>query len=77
MGKVDGRDEPEGIGLMASYTYMKSFAIALCGAGGACWGRQWGNLTNVQCKHIQNFHNDSSLNSEYINKNEKRKILFL
>jgi hypothetical protein len=34
---------------------------------------EWGNLTNVQCKAIQNCHNESSLYNEYILKKKRRK----
>jgi hypothetical protein len=52
---------------------MKLHAIALSGAGrGLQWGGgrggedSGGNLTNVQCKAIQNCHNESPLYNEYI-----------
>jgi hypothetical protein len=38
------------------------FAEALC----ECGGQGRGNLTNVQCKAIGNWHNESSLYNEYM-----------
>jgi hypothetical protein len=42
---------------------MKPLAIALSGAGRGLWGGLGGDgggdLTNVQCKPIQNCHNES------------------
>jgi hypothetical protein len=36
--------------------------------------RRWGNLVNVQCKHIQNYHNESFLYNKYfLIKLKKRK----
>jgi hypothetical protein len=53
---------------------MKPLAIVLSGAGRELRGWQkavWGNLTNVQCKAIQNWHNESPL---YAYKNEKKTL---
>jgi hypothetical protein len=46
---------------------MKPLAIALSGVGRELReGKCGGNLTNVQCKAIQNCHNESPLYNEYI-----------
>jgi hypothetical protein len=48
-----------------TYTYMKQLAIALSEAERRLW--EWGiggwsvSLTNVQCKSIGNWHNESTL----------------
>jgi hypothetical protein len=42
---------------------MKSFATAL---SGAARGGGESNLTNVQCKAIENYHNEFPLYNEYI-----------
>jgi hypothetical protein len=41
---------------------MKPLAIALSEVGRELWRREMGvgNLTNVKCKAIQNWHNESS-----------------
>jgi hypothetical protein len=46
---------------------MKSLIGALCGIGREWWwGEEGVDLTNVQCKVIQNCHNKSPLYNEYM-----------
>jgi hypothetical protein len=47
---------------------MKPLAIALSGVVRGFQGRGdgGGNLTNIQCKSIRNWHNDFPLNNEYM-----------
>jgi hypothetical protein len=47
---------------------MKPLAIALSGSVRGSWGEgdDGGNLANVQCKAIQNCHNESPLYNEYM-----------
>jgi hypothetical protein len=45
---------------------LKPLAIALSGAGKGLQGKWWVNLTNVQCKAIQNWHSESPLYNEYM-----------
>jgi hypothetical protein len=62
---VNEEDEGEGIWLMDFYIHIqngikKPLAIALSEAGrGLSGGDSRGNLTNVQCKPIWNYHNES------------------
>jgi hypothetical protein len=70
-GRVNG-EESKRIGLMGFIYCMKYNNETSCNcfkwgrkrvAGDSWWG---GNLINVQCKTIQNCHNESSLYNEYI-----------
>jgi hypothetical protein len=46
---------------------MKPLAIASSGVGiGLHWGDGGANLTNVHCKAIGNWHNESPLYNEYM-----------
>jgi hypothetical protein len=57
---------------------LKPLAIALSGAGRElCGGESRGNLTNVQCKSIWNWHNESPLRNEYMLIKMKKKSLAL
>jgi hypothetical protein len=91
-GRVNGGDEGEGIWLIGLHIHIQNRAmkpLGNCfkwGGGGVCvrvcvcacvkdgW---WGNLTNVQCKAIGNWHNESPLYNEYMLIKMKRKRFFL
>jgi hypothetical protein len=66
-GMVNGGDEGEGIWLMGFiYIYETSYNYFKCGGLGMGGGDGRGDLTNVQCKSIQNYHNESPLYNKYI-----------
>jgi hypothetical protein len=71
-GRGNRGDEGMGIWLMG-FIHIYEIAIALSGARSRSMGVDGGgDLTNVQCKAIQNWHNESPLYNEYCaNKNEK------
>jgi hypothetical protein len=45
---------------------MKPLEIVLSRKGRDWWGGGEDNLTNVQCKSIKNWHNESPLHNEYM-----------
>jgi hypothetical protein len=75
--RVNEGEKGEGIGLMG-FTYIYKIEkrnLLQCFK----WGREWGemvgcDLTNVQCKAIQNCHNESPIQQTYPIKNEKKYI---
>jgi hypothetical protein len=57
----------DGLHIHKGSKMTKPLAIALSGLGRGLWqGDGGGDLTNIQCKAIQNRHNGSPLYNEYM-----------